>query len=100
MQSFPDEFDGLVTPHYSSLRYDALHNISQVIGSPAAWHSHLRMWAGYLNSLVEPNTSDRYISEELWKNVVHKKVLNQCDEIDGVGRPRPFPSVRSSHGDL
>ncbi|KAI0734161.1 feruloyl esterase-like protein [Fomitopsis betulina] len=56
----------------------------QVIGSPAAWHSHLRMWAGYLNSLVEPNTSDRYISENLWKNVIHKEVLNQCDDIDGL----------------
>ena len=43
------------------------------------------MWAGYLNSLVEPNTSDRYISAGLWENVIHKEVLNQCDEIDGVG---------------
>ncbi|KZT73136.1 feruloyl esterase-like protein [Daedalea quercina L-15889] len=66
MQMFPDEFDGLV------------------IGSPAAWHTHLRMWAGYLNNLVEPNSSDRYINETLWTGVIHEEVLKQCDDIDGL----------------
>ncbi|KAH9838382.1 feruloyl esterase-like protein [Rhodofomes roseus] len=66
MQLYPDEFDGLV------------------IGSPAAWHSHLRMWAGYLYKLAEPSTSDRYIDPALWTNVIHEEVLNQCDAIDGL----------------
>ncbi|KAH9917042.1 feruloyl esterase-like protein [Fomitopsis serialis] len=66
MQSFPDDFDGLV------------------IGSPAAWHSHLRMWAGHLNNLVQPNTSDRYIEPAVWDDVIHKEVLKQCDAIDGL----------------
>ncbi|TFY64892.1 hypothetical protein EVJ58_g2321 [Rhodofomes roseus] len=66
MQAFPDDFDGLV------------------IGSPAAWHSHLRMWAGHLNGLVQPSTSERYINSTVWTDVIHKEVLKQCDAIDGL----------------
>ena len=95
MQTFPDEFDGMVSINDDAETYDIV-NILQVIGSPAAWHTHLRMWAGYLNSLVEPDTSDRYISEDLWKDVIHKEVLEQCDDIDGVGSS-DAPSARAEH---
>ncbi|KAI0631068.1 feruloyl esterase-like protein [Trametes polyzona] len=66
IQLFPDSFDGAV------------------VGSPANWFSRLVTWALYLNQLVSPATSPRFIPEEKWVDVIAPEVMRQCDDLDGV----------------
>ncbi|KAK7691095.1 hypothetical protein QCA50_006198 [Cerrena zonata] len=66
VQEFPDDFDGAV------------------IGSPANWATHLFSSIVRSNLNVLPTTSSRWISENMWRNVIHPEVLRQCDELDGI----------------
>ncbi|PYI14106.1 putative feruloyl esterase B-2 [Aspergillus violaceofuscus CBS 115571] len=65
VQQFPDDFDGVVA------------------GAPAMNFVGLTSWSGHFYPITGTNTSDSYLSSELW-SVVHDEILRQCDDIDGA----------------
>ncbi|KAM0756535.1 tannase and feruloyl esterase [Meredithblackwellia eburnea MCA 4105] len=62
---FPDDYDGVV------------------VGAPANQFGALMAWMVYVNNLVTPVNSSRWIPDEMWP-VIHQAVLDECDELDGV----------------
>ena len=34
--------------------------------------------------LAQPVNSSRFISQDIWTNVIHPEALRQCDDLDGV----------------
>ncbi|KAI0819411.1 feruloyl esterase-like protein [Trametes gibbosa] len=66
IQLFPDSFDGIV------------------VGSPANWMSHLQPWSVHMSLNVLPETSSRFITPDMWVNVIGPEVMKQCDALDGL----------------
>ncbi|KAH9855312.1 feruloyl esterase-like protein [Lenzites betulinus] len=66
IQFFPDSFDGVV------------------IGSPANWMSHLQAWSIHMSLNVLPTTSSRFMTPDIWMNVIGPEVMKQCDALDGL----------------
>ncbi|KAK8051846.1 feruloyl esterase B-2 [Apiospora rasikravindrae] len=64
VQDFPDLFDGVSA------------------GAPAMNFNNLNTWSAHFRMLTGSNTSDTFVSEDLW-DVVHKDMLSQCDALDG-----------------
>ncbi|KAK8119428.1 tannase and feruloyl esterase [Apiospora kogelbergensis] len=65
VQDFPDLFDGVSA------------------GAPAMNFNNLNTWSAHFLMVTGSNTSDTFVSEALW-DVVHKDMLSQCDEHDGL----------------
>ncbi|KAK8010822.1 tannase and feruloyl esterase [Apiospora arundinis] len=65
VQDFPELFDGVSA------------------GAPAMNFNNLNTWSAHFLPVTGSNTSDTFVSEALW-GVVHKDMLNQCDELDGL----------------
>ena len=85
VQSFPDDFDGVVSAPLSSHRETrAERRSSQVVGSPANWQTHLQAWSIHMNLNTQPSTSPHFMTEDQWQNVIAPEVLRQCDALDGV----------------
>ena len=66
VQEYPEDFDGVV------------------IGSPANWFTHLTGWSLYMNQIVQPATSSRFLTPSEWSDIVAPEVMKQCDALDGV----------------
>ncbi|KAK7958445.1 feruloyl esterase b [Apiospora saccharicola] len=64
VQDFPDLFDGVSA------------------GAPAMNFNNLNTWSAHFLPVTGLNTSDTFVSKELW-DVVHKDMLSQCDALDG-----------------
>ncbi|KAI6354089.1 hypothetical protein MCOR25_008758 [Pyricularia grisea] len=65
VQDFPDLFDGVSA------------------GAPALNFNNLNTWSAHFLVVTGTNTSDTFVSQDLWK-VVHQDIVNQCDMFDGV----------------
>ncbi|KAJ3008471.1 hypothetical protein NUW54_g3142 [Trametes sanguinea] len=66
VQDFPDDFDGVV------------------VGSPANWQTHVQAWSVHMNLNTEPSTSQHFMTEDMWSDVIAPEVMRQCDELDGL----------------
>ncbi|KAL8396784.1 hypothetical protein RB594_003752 [Gaeumannomyces avenae] len=64
VQDFPDLFDGVSA------------------GAPAFNFNNLNTWSGHFLYLTGTNTSDTFVSRDLWA-VVHQDILEKCDALDG-----------------
>lgn len=64
VQDFSDLFDGVSA------------------GAPAVSFNNLNTWSAHFLVLTGTNTSDTFVSRELW-SVVHQDVLDKCDALDG-----------------
>lgn len=65
VQDYPDLFDGVSA------------------GAPALNFNNLNTWSGHFLPVTGSNTSDTFVSQDLW-NVVHQDMLSQCDALDGL----------------
>ncbi|TLS26432.1 hypothetical protein PpBr36_04243 [Pyricularia pennisetigena] len=65
VQDYPEMFDGVS------------------VGAPALNFNNLNTWSGHFLPVTGSNTSDTFVSEDLWR-VVHEDMLSQCDALDGL----------------
>lgn len=63
---FPDDYDGIVA------------------GCPAVDFLHLQGERAWFYTITGAINSTNFISADTWIHLIHKEVLKQCDEIDGV----------------
>lgn len=63
---FPEDFDGILA------------------GAPAVNFNNLSSWRASFFPITGTPGSERFVTENQWKGVVHDEVLRQCDGIDGV----------------
>ncbi|KAI0676495.1 feruloyl esterase-like protein [Trametes maxima] len=55
-----------------------------IIGAPASRLSRLMAWVNYRLLAVLPETSPRFITADLWTNVIGPAVMKRCDALDGL----------------
>ena len=96
VQEFPEDFDGVVRLHIAvgSPRESAL-TLAQVVGAPANYWTHIQAWHLHQNLKVQPSTSPRFITEDIWLNVIAPEVMRQCDALDGVREPDGILEARA-----
>ena len=46
--------------------------------------THLAGWSTHHRQVILPDTSQRFIPEDVWMNVIAPEALRQCDALDGV----------------
>ena len=55
-----------------------------IAGSPAVDFNNLYSWRASFLPITGSNTSSDFITATTWANLIHKKILSDCDTIDKV----------------
>ena len=63
---FPEDFDGVVA------------------GTPALDFNNCYSWRAHFFPITGSTTSPDFITADVWSDLIHNEVLNQCDGLDGV----------------